>query len=380
MKVESSPELGRDRVSGRPPLEPWGIGTSSSVLLLLRRRARFVALNVALVTLAALAVSLLLPKWYSSKAVLLPPTDEEASSIGLSATLSRSLAGMKIPGAPSLADVFVSVLQSRSVGDRIVQKYDLVRRYRQRDSEKALKELREHTRIQVGDEGTIAILVEDRDPRIASAMANSFVEELDQFNRLTRTSSARRTREFIEERLQVVGKDLAAAEDRLSGYQQRKNLALLSPEARGQAEIGAGIMGQKLALEVKLNVLRQSLAESSEEVRRVKEELAAVERQLGTLPQAGVETMRLWRDLKVQEQLFELLTAQLEEARIRETRDTPTVQVLDPAVPPLHKSRPTRWIIVVIGFLVGVLGSAAALLLQARTTASPARRSGLATP
>src|SRR5262249_23731651 len=151
--------------------------------------------------------------------------------------------------------------------------------------------------------------------------------------------------------------DLAAAENNLSSYQQRKNLALLSPEARGQAEIGANIMAQKLALEVKLNVLRQSLVESSEEVRRVKEELSAVERQLGTLPQAGVATMRLWRDLKVREQLFEPLTGQREEARIRETRDTPTVQVLDPAVPPLHKSRPKRSLVVLAGVLLGGVGS-----------------------
>ena len=43
------------------------------------------------------------------------------------------------------------------------------------------------------------------------------------------------------------------------------------------------------------------------------------------------EIMRLWREVKVQEQVYELLTAQLEEARIRETRDSPTVQVLDQA-------------------------------------------------
>jgi uncharacterized protein involved in exopolysaccharide biosynthesis len=262
--------------------------------------------------------------------------------------------------------VFVSVLKSRSVGDRIVARFDLVRRYRQPDQEKALRELQEHTRLLVGDEGTIAIAVEDRDPKTAAAMANAYVEELDNFNRLTRTSSARRTREFIEERIRVVQQDLAAAENSLSSYQQRKNIALMSPEARGQAEIGANIMAQKLALEVKLNVLRRSLAESSEEVRRVKEELSAVERQLGAMPQAGVATMRLWRDLKVQEQLYELLTAQLEEARIRETRDTPTVQVLDPAVTPLHKSRPKRAVVVLAGLLLGCVGSVGYLLVAER--------------
>ena len=340
-------------------------GESGDIFTLIRRRRRFVALNVGILTLIALIVSLILPKWYSAKAVLLPPAEEE-TSLSVSQLLPRGLGGIKLPGAPSLSDVFISVLKSRSVGDRIIARFDLVRRYRQHDAETALRELQKHTRLQVGDDGTISIAVEDRDPKTAAAMANAYVEELDNFNRLTRTSSARRTREFIEERIRVVQGDLAAAENSLSSYQQRKNIALMSPEARGQAEIGANIMAQKLALEVKLNVLRQSLAESSEDVRRVREELSAVERQLGAMPQAGVATMRLWRDLKVQEQLYELLVAQLEEARIRETRDTPTVQVLDPAVPPLHKSRPKRAAVVLAGLLLGCVGSVGYLLLTER--------------
>ena len=366
MKVESPPpELGR----GRMPLHPVRIEASGDVLELIRRRRRFLAVNVAIVTLVALLISLVLPKWYSAKAVLLPPSEEE-QGLSFSQLLPRGLGGIKLPGAPTLADVFISVLKSRSVGDRLVARFDLVHRYKQRDGEKALRELQSHTRLQLGDEGTISIAVEDRDPKAAAAMANAYVEELDRFNKLTRTSSARRTREFIEERLVVVQHDLASAENSLSSYQQRKSVALLSPEARGQAEIGAGIMAQKLALEVKLNVLRQSLVETSEEVRRVKEELSAVERQLGTLPQAGVATMRLWRDLKVQEQLFELLTAQLEEARIRETRDTPTVQLLDAAVPPLHKSSPKRAVIVLIGAFIGLLGSVGYLLVEERASHS----------
>lgn len=344
----------------RPPRE-----VDPNLLALIQRRARFIALNAGILTAVALVVSLLLPKWYSAKAVLLPPAEEE-SAFSLSQLLPRGLGGLKLPGAPTLSDVFISVLKSRSVGDRLVTRFDLVRRYHQRDSEKALQELQSHTKLSLGDEGTIAISVEDRDPKTAAQMANAYIEELDNFNRLTRTSTARRTREFVEERLAVVARDLAAAENNLSGYQQKKNLALLSPEARGQAEIGANIMAQKLALEVKLNVLRQSLVESSEEVRRVREELSAVEAQLGTLPQAGVATMRLWRDLKTQEQLYELLTAQLEEARIRETRDTPTVQVLDAAVPPLHKSRPKRALVVLAGLLLGLVGSIGYLMAAER--------------
>lgn len=334
----------------------------------LRRRRRFLALNVAATTIVALVIALLLPKWYTGRAVLLPPMEEDLGSSVVSQLMPRGLGSLRMPGAPTLADVFVAVLKSRTVADRIVRRFDLVRRYHVPDIDKAVKELDGHVKFRVGDEGTIAILAEDKDPKTAAAIANAYVEELDRFNKETRTTSAQRTRAFIEQRLDLAKRDLAAAEDLLRDYQQRKRLPSLSPTDRSDAEMGAQLMAQRTALEVRLQVLRQSLAENSEEVRRVRQELTAVDRQVGTLPTAGLDVARLYRDVKVQEQVFELLTSQLEEARIRETRDTPTVQVLDRAETPLHKSRPKRSIIVLAGLLIGLAGSAiGALLLERRT-------------
>lgn len=360
---------------------PGGGPTAGDLVEVARRHRRLLAANIAATTLIALVISLLLPKWYTARAVLLPPTSDDIAS-ALAEMAPRGLGAIGIPGAPTLADVFVAVLKSRSVADRIIARFDLVKRYGVPDREKAVLQLEDHVTFRVGDEGTIAILVEDRDPKTAAAMANAYVEELDRFNRQTRTTSASRTRSFIESRLQLAQRELAAAEDRLRDYQQRRNLPAMSPAARGEAELGANLMAQKIALEVRLQILRESLSESSEEVRRARQELAAIERQVGGLPRAGLEVMRLWREVKVQEQVFELLTAQLVEARIRETRDSPTVQVLDQAVPPLHKSRPKRAIIVIAGFLIGVAGSfvVALLLERRRADVEAARGAGVSGP
>ena len=58
------------------------------------------------------------------------------------------------------------------------------------------------------------------------------------------------------------------------------------------------------------------------------------------VPELGLELARLMRDVKVQETVYTLLTQQLEQAKIAEARDTPTVQVLDKAVPADRKSKP----------------------------------------
>jgi uncharacterized protein involved in exopolysaccharide biosynthesis len=353
-------------VRSQPAFHESGAPALGDLMDVLRRRWRFLTLNVIAVTLLALGISVLLPKWYEGRTVLLPPTEDDLGASMVSQLMPRGFAGLKMPGAPTLADVFVAVLKSRTVADRIVRRFDLVHRYNVPDAETAAKELSGHVKFRVGDEGTIAILAEDRDPKTAADMANAYVDELDHFNKEARTTSAQRTRAFIEQRLEVAKRDLATAEDLLRDYQQRRRLPAISPSERSGAEMGAQLMAQRSALEVRLQVLRQSLAENSEEVRRVREELAAVDRQVGALPRAGLDIARLWRDVKVQETIFELLTSQLEEARIRETRDTPTVQVLDRAEIPLHKSRPKRKVVVIAGFLIGLAGSLAAALLMER--------------
>ena len=59
-----------------------------------------------------------------------------------------------------------------------------------------------------------------------------------------------------------------------------------------------------------------------------------------TVPMLQFEYARLMRELKVQETLYTLLTSQLEQVKLAEARNTPTVQVLDPAVPAEKKSKP----------------------------------------
>jgi len=54
------------------------------------------------------------------------------------------------------------------------------------------------------------------------------------------------------------------------------------------------------------------------------------------------------RDLKIQETIFEFLTQQYEVAKIEEAKNTPTVQILDRAIPPVFRSRPHRKMIVLV--------------------------------
>jgi uncharacterized protein involved in exopolysaccharide biosynthesis len=319
-----------------------------------RRRQIFVL--VASATLVVGVIAFLLPPWYRAEAELLPPGEEET---GMSlATILRGVAipGVRIPTQVTPGDVFMVVLQSRRISEQIVDRFDLKTRYKKKLMVDAVAKLRRHTRFKLTTAGSIQIAVEDRDRQRAADMANAYVEFLDRFTRETRMTKGRRTRLFIQERLEETKQQLAAAEERLTDYQSRHKTVALSPGMSSAVEQGARIYAQRMALQVRLGVVRSYSRGGDEEI-QIRQELAELDRQLRALPTTGLELARLVRDVKILEQVFELLTAQYEDARIAEARDIVTVDVLDVAKPPERKVRPRRaGMVLAAAFVSAALG------------------------
>ena len=283
------------------------------------------------------------------------------------------MAGVKVPTQAVPADVFVAVLDSRSLNEEVVRRFGLQRRYRTRFLVDAVKQLRRHARFKVTDAGTIQISVEDRDPKQAAAMTNAYVDLLDRFNREMRMTRGRRTRLFVESRLNETRGELARAEQRLASYQSIHKSAVLSREMSSATETAARLYAERTALQVRLGVAETYTRGPSDETTQIRDQLAALDRQLALLPASGLELARLYRDVRTSEQVFIVLTAQYEQARIDEVRDTPTIDVLDRATPPEKKTRPRRSLMVAAAFLLSLgLGVGYALLQPAEPAGSAA--------
>jgi uncharacterized protein involved in exopolysaccharide biosynthesis len=324
------------------------------------RRGRFVAAASLGAALLTLGVTFVIPKWYTASAVILPPEESDLlSNMGLAQrALSKFPAFGILQDYFTPADVFKAVLNSRTIQEELVRKHELQRVYKQKSLEKTLKALTQHTKIKLNPDGTLKVSVEDKDPRRAAAMANDYLAALDRFNVEKRNTTAHRTRVFLQARLAETDSLLRASETALRLYQEQHRTVAPPNAGSADAQAAADVMSRKLMLQVRLGVLRSYLAEDTDQVMQVKEELAQLDRRLAAIPELQGDLVRLIRDQKVYEQLYLLLTAELEQARIRETMNTPTVQLLDPAVPPERHSWPRRGILTVAAFLVAFLGAA----------------------
>ncbi len=340
------------------------------------RWRRLLIVNMLLAAAITLAVMLIFfPNWFMATTSIMPPEKDTGSfSLGggmfpsnLGALLGGS--GLALPGLATPSDLYASILRSRAVGLAVIEKHNLREVFNTDLETKTLGELYARTAVNVHADGIISLSYEDTDPERAALIANSFIEELNRLNTENLVSKARATREFIERRLEESVADLKLAEEEYEAFQKKHKAFSLEEQVRAAINTIATLKGELVLAEIELGVMKKSLSPDNttyknqlfkiEQIRKQIKELESGETATGDstwlgismagAPELGLEFVRLTRELKIQETIFELLKQQYEHAKIQEMRDTPTVQVLDSARVPELKSRPKRVFTAILG-------------------------------
>ena len=331
-----------------------------------RRSRGLYAAIVGTVFALSIGVSLVLPVWFRAEATLLPPPEGNSNAFGTLAGLIQSSAlgqlGLVTTATPS--DVFAEILKSRTLHEAAIRKFRFDELYKLKGMDRTLRVFRSHLIVDVTSSGIIAVSFEDRDPVRAAEVTNFLVDELDRFNREAYNTRGQRTRVFLDQRLADVMGRLSLAERALRAY-ETKNKVIAGSEG-ASLEGMANVLAQKMNLQIRRSYLVSVSSPESPALRELDAQLAAVNRELSLMPELKLEGTRLALDLDVQRKLVTLLTAQLEDARIQETQDIPTVAVMDRARAPELKERPKRALIVLAATTASVLLCAAWTVLGLR--------------
>jgi capsule polysaccharide export protein KpsE/RkpR len=341
-------------------------------------------------------IALLIPNQYESSVSIMPPDSMNGSGSMLAALASKAspelavmaggLLGMRGSGA-----LFVDLFHSRSVQDRVVDTINLQKVYRSRYKQDARKKLNRRTEVsQDRKSGVISLTVTDGSPQRTHDIAQAYVEELNRLVAQVSTSSARRERIFIEQRLTTVKSDLEDAEKQFSVFASKNSALDIKEQTKAMVESAALLQGQLIAAQSELEGLRQIYTPSNVRVRAARARIEELQRQLqkigGTdaslvsdatqtnelypsirkLPLLGVQWADLYRRMKIQETVYELLNQQYELARIQEAKEIPTVNVIDPANLPEKKSWPPRLLIIVLLTVLSMAGAVVWIIGAAR--------------
>jgi uncharacterized protein involved in exopolysaccharide biosynthesis len=326
------------------------------------------------------AVSFVLPRWYTATTSIFPPEPSMAmpSYTELVQQLSAPLLGPTATGAAP-ETVYIEMLKSRTLGERIIDEFELMRSYKTSRIEDALDEFHSHIGFSLLDNGLLIVTFEDKDPERAAQIANRMVELLDEITRGLKVSRAGRTRDFVGRQLEEREEMLATAETELKDFQQKFNTVDLDEQLRAAMDLITELSSRAVALEIELDIMAHYTSRSSAEYQRKQTEYNEVVGQLsklksqgggdedmvrsyiptlGDVPDMALHYMRLRRAVEVQTTVYKMLVNEFERARIEEARDTPVVQVLDKAQAPNLRSRPKRKIFAIVGGLLGLGWSA----------------------
>ncbi|MGB9811062.1 MAG: GumC family protein [Dictyoglomus turgidum] len=411
-----------------------------------KRKILIITLFIVFITVA-LIYSLLAPKIYEAKTVILLPQQSESTS-ALSALVQSLPISLVIPLSSTPSANMVAILKSRSAAEYVFKKLKLEGYFKAKNYEDALEQLMKSIKVTTNDkENTITLTAEAKDPKLAADIANTYVEALSNINASLGVYTAKRTKEFLEKQIERVKKDLEQAENRLKEFQEKNLIFDVNDEAKAVVDALAKLESEKQMTSITLKVEKEnfenlkralinqqriqqkdllaitsltatstvlsdlrnklisqeselallsvdygpehpkviSMKYAIEETKRViRDELDRIykainnsslyelfslqmdifvnesklkalsdvideyQKRLSNLPELGLTLSKLLRDVKVQETIYTMLLSQYEQAKIDETKETAVVSVLDPAVPPSKKSKPSTVLNVLI--------------------------------
>jgi capsule polysaccharide export protein KpsE/RkpR len=352
----------------------------------------------------AAVMAVLVPNRYDATTRLMPPESSGGSGMAMiSALVGKAGAG---PGLSSLASdllgtktsgaLYMEALRSRTVEDRLVNRFDLRRVYWVRYMEDARQYLEGNTSISEDKKsGVITVSVSDRNKQRATALTQAYIEELNRLMSEVSTSSARRERLFIEQRLLTVKSDLHRAAEEFSQFASQNTTLDVSAQTRAMVDAGADLQGNLMAAQSELEGLEQIYTSGNVRVRSLRARVDELRRQLGEmagakpspaageppgampdqtlgsqpsnkpsdmiypsirkLPLLAVRWAELYQQAKIQETVYQLLTQEYELAKIQEAKEIPTAKVMDEATLPERKSFPPRVVFIILGVVLGGL-------------------------
>ena len=344
------------------------------LLITIAKHRRLVISLPAAVAVLSIGVSLALPNVYKATTTLLPPQQAQStasallSQLGGMAGAAAGIGGLKNPN-----DLYIGMLKSRTLEGKLIAKFDLQKVYGTDLRETAFSKLEDNTTITSGKDGLITIEVEDRNQKLVAPLANAYVSELMQLTKVLAVTEAGQRRMFYERQLVQAKDNLAKAEMALKSAIDTRGVVSVDAESRALLETVGRLRAEASVKEIQLSSMRAFVTENNPDYRRAEQELSSLRAELAKLEngrgakpsdvasadgtQSGIANIKLLRDVKYYQMLYELLAKQYEVARLDEAKDPSIIQVLDTAEEPERKFKPHRLLIVLLSTMFALFGA-----------------------
>lgn len=354
-------------------------------LIILAKYSRLIIWASAAVTILIYLVFFIQPNQYKAVARILPPQQDMTlnaqildslggkgissggggGGLGGFGGMAAGLLGIKSPG-----DIYVGMMNCDTILDRIIDRFNLMKVYKAKYLENARKVLSDKSDITSNKKDTIITIgVTSKSPELSAEIANAFVAEVDVLLQELTINETKGRSVFLEKELSQASDNLSKAEESLRSFSEKNSVLQIDVQIKGVLEYIARLRAEIDSKEVAVQVLRQQatpfnydVVRLETEVKGLREKLRIAESQYDNCisdvclptnkaPVLALEYIRLYRNVKFREALYQLYIKLVEIARMDMVRHHTVIRVLDSAKPPEMKSNKR----VKPAILVGVL-------------------------
>jgi len=327
-------------------------------------------LFVFIITSLSIGISLLLPKWYRAQAVVLSPVSSDAAISPMTNILGNLGLGSVMGGEGNVFR-YLAIVKSRTLRESVIRKFDLVKHYKSKNEELALRSLDEYLFFEVGDENQVVISMIDKDQDLVADITNYIIYCLDSLNIELSVSNARNNRIFMESRVNSLMDSLEYISQDLADFMKLNGILSIADQVAAGVEHAALLQSKIIMLEVELEVAKQSFGNNNPTVNLLKYELKSLQSKyneyigsnnvnslipnFAEVPNLQLQLIKMQQKAEYYTRLIEYLGPMYEQQKFEEAKDIPTLQILDRAVRPELKTKPKRATIVILVFLLSIV-------------------------
>ncbi len=336
---------------------------------------------ILIITGASILYAFTATKWYKSTTSVLPAekTDFLSAITGVSSLIKNfsPAKGLSALTGPTETDKYIAILKSSRVIDDVIKTFKLKKVYDLQDaySEKLYKRFMSNLEIEIQDEGNLTVSVYDENPQRAAKIANFMISKLNEISTQLSSSNAQSNRVFIEKRYTQNRKDIEVLEDQMKDFQKKYGVTAVPEQIEATLKSMSEVYVELYKKEIEYAVLSQSAGvdhpftiKSKIEVEQLNKKISDLNRgvdksqqdvniliPMKLAPDLANKYLKIYQELKIQYSILEFVTPLYEQAKIEEVRNTPTVLVLDNAVPADHKAKPKAMIYAAVSFTASII-------------------------
>ncbi len=346
----------------------------ATLSLLLRYKWLFVILIVLSGTGSVIYSLYYVDVQYKSTVNLVPPKsggDAFDNMLGnLGSTLKDFGLGSIGGGSGGQYDYMV-ILESRTVIDSIIKKYDLAKVYDLPDSvpSKVRKAFLANLSLDYMKDGNYLISVWDVDKQRAADIANDYASIANDLATKIDRSEGEMNLVYLEDRVDKLNSELKKVSDTLSRYSSKYKIFSIEDQAKGYSDLLTELKSKKYMYEIMYNLNKNSYGEDDYQtqlqlnaIKEIGKKISQTENTSGAVgnfnmnnaTDIGLEYARLYVEFETYSKVKAFLIPTLEKARLDLNKNISNLFVVDEAIPADTKDRPKRALIV-LGAVFGTL-------------------------